>query len=125
MVTNVLRRDGSFAPLDILKIRKVIDWACNGLEVNHIELEAGVTTRLKDGVTTREIQDNLIDCALSYATFKNPIGVTLQGGCISGAYGKIHSFVAVISMGTTLRRSKLSLRLNPMMLGFRSTLRLI
>lgn len=72
MVTNVVRRDGSFAPLDILKIRKVIDWACNGLEVNPIELEAGVTTRLKDGVTTREIQDNLIDCALSLCNVQEP-----------------------------------------------------
>jgi ribonucleoside-diphosphate reductase alpha chain len=72
MVTNVVRRDGSYTPLDILKIRKVIDWSCNGLEANPIELEAGVTTRLKDGVTTREIQDNLIDCALSLCNVQEP-----------------------------------------------------
>jgi ribonucleoside-diphosphate reductase alpha chain len=72
MVTNVVRRDGSYAPLDILKIRKVIDWSCNDLEANPIELEAGVTTRLKDGVTTREIQDNLIDCALSLCNVQEP-----------------------------------------------------
>ena len=61
---EVIRRDGTPTPLDITKIRKVVTWACDGLDANPIELEAGLTTRLRSGVTTREIQDNLIDCAL-------------------------------------------------------------
>ena len=61
---QVIRRDGSVTCLDITKIRSVVEWACAGKEVNPITLEAGLTTRLRNGVTTREIQDNLIDCAL-------------------------------------------------------------
>ncbi|MDJ0635539.1 MAG: ribonucleoside-diphosphate reductase subunit alpha [Xenococcaceae cyanobacterium MO_188.B29] len=61
---QVIRRDGSFAPLDITRIRSVVDWACLGKKVNSIALEARLTTRLRQGVTTREIQDNLINCAL-------------------------------------------------------------
>jgi ribonucleoside-diphosphate reductase alpha chain len=61
---KVIRRDGQSAPLDVKKIRRVVHWACEGLEVNAIALEAALTTRLRNGVSTREIQDNLIDCAL-------------------------------------------------------------
>lgn len=70
--TRVIRRDGSPAPLNIAKIRAVVEWACARLEANPITLEAGLTTRLADGVTTREIQDNLIDCALSMCSPNEP-----------------------------------------------------
>ncbi|MGL5804429.1 MAG: ribonucleotide reductase N-terminal alpha domain-containing protein, partial [Xenococcaceae cyanobacterium] len=69
---EVIRRDGSRTPLNIAKIRTVVDWACAGLDVNSIELEAGLTTRLKDGVTTREIQENLINCALEMCSPNEP-----------------------------------------------------
>ncbi|MFN9175443.1 MAG: ATP cone domain-containing protein, partial [Synechocystis sp.] len=51
---QVIRRDGSTTPLNISKIRAVVDWACMGLEVNSIALEAGLTTRLREGISTRE-----------------------------------------------------------------------
>jgi ribonucleoside-diphosphate reductase alpha chain len=69
---RVIRRDGSPAPLNIAKIRAVVEWSCARLEANPITLEAGLTTRLTDGVTTREIQDNLIDCALSMCSPNDP-----------------------------------------------------
>ncbi|MGC9504403.1 ribonucleoside-diphosphate reductase subunit alpha [Baaleninema sp.] len=69
---TVVRRDGSPAPLDVTKIRKVVSWACQGLDANPITLEAGLTTRLRTGVTTREIQDNLIDCALGMCSPAEP-----------------------------------------------------
>jgi len=65
---QVIRRDGSSTALNIGKIRAVVSWACTGLEVNSIALEAGLTTRLRDGISTREIQDNLISCALEMCT---------------------------------------------------------
>ena len=68
----VVRRDGSLTPLDITKIRTVVEWACKSQNVNPITLEAGLTTRLRNGVTTREIQDNLIDCALSMCSPDEP-----------------------------------------------------
>jgi ribonucleoside-diphosphate reductase alpha chain len=83
---QVIRRDGSTTTLNIAKIRSVVKWACADLEtddkerrfpplnvlVNPITLEAGLTTRLKNGVTTREIQDNLIDCALGMCSPQEP-----------------------------------------------------
>lgn len=69
---QVIRRDGSPTPLNIVKIRNVVEWACASLEANPITLEAGLTTRLRNGVTTREIQDNLIDCALSMCSPTEP-----------------------------------------------------
>lgn len=69
---KVVHRDGSRTPLNIAKIRSVVEWACDNLDVNSITLEAGLTTRLKNGVTTREIQDNLIDCALSMCSPSEP-----------------------------------------------------
>ena len=61
---KVIRRDGSWTSLNISKIRNVVQWACLEKKVNSIALEAGLTTRLRHGITTREIQDNLINCAL-------------------------------------------------------------
>ncbi|MGA1623624.1 MAG: ribonucleoside-diphosphate reductase subunit alpha, partial [Synechocystis sp.] len=69
---QVIRRDGSSTPLNISKIRAVVDWACMGLEVNSIALEAGLTTRLREGISTREIQDNLISCALEMCSPDQP-----------------------------------------------------
>ena len=60
---NVIQRSGETRPLDITKIRRVVEWACEGLEVNSLALESGLTSRLRDGITTREIQDNLINVA--------------------------------------------------------------
>ena len=68
----VVRRDGSAAALDIAKIRAVVEWATEGQNVNPITLEAGLTTRLRNGVTTRDIQDNLIDCALGMCSPDEP-----------------------------------------------------
>ncbi|MCS6814137.1 MAG: ribonucleoside-diphosphate reductase subunit alpha [Cyanobacteria bacterium] len=69
---QVMRRNGSFAPLDVTKIRAVVNWACQGLSVNPITLEAHLTTRLRSGITTREIQDNLIRCALDLCSPDDP-----------------------------------------------------
>ncbi|MEA5536488.1 ribonucleoside-diphosphate reductase subunit alpha [Crocosphaera sp. XPORK-15E] len=69
---QVIRRDSSWTALNIGKIRAVVDWACAGKEVNTIALEAGLTTRLRHGITTREIQDNLINCALEMCSPEEP-----------------------------------------------------
>ncbi len=69
---KVIRRDGSTTSLNITKIRSVVEWATQDKDINPIELEAGLTTRLRNGVTTREIQDNLIDCALGMCSPNEP-----------------------------------------------------
>ena len=69
---QAIGRDGSRKPFDIAKIRAVVDWATEGWDVNGIALEAGLKTRLRDGITTREIQDNLINCALEMCSPEEP-----------------------------------------------------
>jgi ribonucleoside-diphosphate reductase alpha chain len=69
---QVVKRDGRLAPLNVSKIRAVVEWACDNLDVNPIELEAGLKTRLRNGVTTREIQENLINCALEMCSPSEP-----------------------------------------------------
>lgn len=50
-------------PFDIEKIRKVIGYACEGLNVNPIELETRCDVIFYDGISTSEIQQNLIQNA--------------------------------------------------------------
>jgi len=69
---KVIHRDGTQTNLDVTKIRAVVNWACAGLNVNSIVLEAGLTTRLRNGITTIEIQDNLINCALELCSPEEP-----------------------------------------------------
>ncbi|CCH67379.1 Ribonucleotide reductase of class Ia (aerobic),alpha subunit [Richelia intracellularis HH01] len=68
----VIHRDGSTTPLEICKIRTVVNWACRALATNPIALEAQLKTRLRPGITTREIQDNLIRCALELCSPEEP-----------------------------------------------------
>ncbi len=69
---KVIKRNGSLEALNIGKIRRVVEWACDGKDVNPIALEAGLTTRLRNGISTREIQDNLINCALEMCNIEEP-----------------------------------------------------
>lgn len=72
MDIKVTQRDGRKTDLDISKIRNVVEWACDGLDVNPIALEAGLTAQLKDGITSKEIQGNLINCALTMCSPEEP-----------------------------------------------------
>lgn len=70
----VLKRDGGRVPFDVLKIKKVVEWASVGLEVNSIELESSAVLKMRDGMSTVEIQKSLIETALSLTNiedFKN------------------------------------------------------
>ena len=69
---NVIQRNGESRSLEITKIRRVVEWACEGLEVNSLALESGLTSRLRDGITTREIQENLINVATQLFCVEEP-----------------------------------------------------
>jgi ribonucleoside-diphosphate reductase alpha chain len=71
-VVSVIRRNGERAALDIQRIKSVISWACDGLDVSALELEVALTTRLEDGVSTKNIQDNLIHQALELCDLESP-----------------------------------------------------
>jgi ribonucleoside-diphosphate reductase alpha chain len=69
---KVKHRDGSKTDWDVSRIRRVVNWACDGLEAEPTALESSLQTRIRDGVTTRQIQENLISCALELCSPEEP-----------------------------------------------------
>ena len=57
---QVVKRNGKREDYNCKKIKKAINFSCEGLGVNPLELEAKFDEFLYDGVTTKAIQDNLI-----------------------------------------------------------------
>lgn len=57
---KVLKRDGNIELFDVDKIKASIAYACDGLGVNPIVLEAKFDQFLFDGITTSVIQNNLV-----------------------------------------------------------------
>lgn len=62
-MNTIIKRDGTKTNLDINKIRNVINFACQGLNVDSNELELDAQIQFHDGITTREIQQLLIRTA--------------------------------------------------------------
>lgn len=57
---KVVKRNSKLEEYNCKKIKKAIAFACDGLKVNPLVLEAKFDEFLFDGVTTKAIQDNLI-----------------------------------------------------------------
>ena len=57
---QVVKRNGKREDYNCKKIKKAIEFACDGLSVNQLELEAKFDEFLFDGVTTNAIQQNII-----------------------------------------------------------------
>ena len=58
---HIVKRDGQSYPLDINKIHKVVQFACEGLSgvsISQVEMNANI--QFYDGMSTKEIQDILI-----------------------------------------------------------------
>ena len=57
MEINIKKRDGSFEKLSVEKTKKVIAFACDGVEgCSPEELELDAKLQFRDGMTTKEIQ---------------------------------------------------------------------
>ena len=68
----VIKRSGKKEFMDISKIRIVIDFACNGLRVDPLELEADAHIQFREGITTKEIQQLLIRTAAEKVSPESP-----------------------------------------------------
>ncbi len=62
---KVIKRDGKKVAFDVIKIKKVISWACMGIDVNPLELESQVHLKIQNNISTDAIQETLITTALS------------------------------------------------------------
>ena len=65
---KVVKRSGKSEQYNCKKIKKAIAFACDGLNVNPLKLEAKFDEFLFDGVTSEQIQQNLIIHAKNLAT---------------------------------------------------------
>lgn len=60
---QVTKRNGRREGLDINKIHKAVDWACENLDVSLSEIETGAHIQFFDGISTEQIQTSLIGSA--------------------------------------------------------------
>lgn len=60
MNVNIIKRDGSIKPFNVEKIKKVISFACSGLNVDPLDLEMSIKLQITDGLSTKNIQKTLI-----------------------------------------------------------------
>ena len=69
---RVIKRDGESASLDIAKIRKVIQWAAQGLDINPIKLESNLEIHFRNNMTTGEIHETVIETSLRLTSIEEP-----------------------------------------------------
>lgn len=67
----IIKRDGSIRKFDISKIKKAIQWACIGIDVNPLELESKVHINVHHKMSTSQIQSTLISTALQLTNLEN------------------------------------------------------
>lgn len=75
----VLKRKGFREDFDVAKLKKVIAWATQGLNVNPLELESLIGDFMHDGITTQEIHENIIHHASTLASAQKTDWVYVAG----------------------------------------------
>lgn len=71
-MTLVTKRDNCLEDLDINKIKKVIKWASENTDINPLKLESSCIPFFKEQVSTRDIQQQLINKAVSFVSLEEP-----------------------------------------------------
>lgn len=66
---QVINRAGIRENLDITKIREKLQRACEGLEVNMVQLESHIESIYQENITTKKIQESLINEAVAMTSF--------------------------------------------------------
>jgi len=70
---KIVKRSGKKEPLDIEKLHKVVEYACDGLTgVSSSEIELKSQLQFYDGMTTKEIQETLIKAAAELISEHTP-----------------------------------------------------
>jgi len=70
---NVVKRDGETSPLNLDKVHKMVEHACEGLagvSASQVEISSGL--QFFDGIKTKEIQEILIRSASDLISLENP-----------------------------------------------------
>lgn len=87
---QVTKRDGTKEKFDIAKVKQSIAFACQGVDVNPLELESRIDYFLKDGITTSAIQENIIEHAKQLASASAPEWLLVAGNAYN--MHNLHSY---------------------------------
>lgn len=79
----VEKRNGERVQFDISKIKKSIEFATHGQDVNPLQLEASLDQLLFNGIKTSEIQDNVIRHAVQLASATSPQWLNVAGRALA------------------------------------------
>ena len=69
---QVTKRDGSLEQFDVAQIRDAINFAMEGIDLNHLKLETAFSQSIYDGIDTSKIQDSLIVAAVNLVSSEEP-----------------------------------------------------
>ena len=69
---NVMKRDGSLKPLDIDKIYRLVDWACEGRHASTSLIVLRAQLQFFDGIKTSDIHDILVKSAADLISAETP-----------------------------------------------------
>ena len=71
--TTIVKRDGTKEPIDIEKLHKVVEFACNnlaGVSASEVELKSHI--QFYNNMTTKDIQETLIKAAAELISEESP-----------------------------------------------------
>ena len=94
--TKVVKRNCSIEPLDLEKMHKMVELACDGLagvSASQVEIQSGI--QFYDGISTREIQGILVKSAsdlidLDCPNYQYVAARLLLFGLRKNLYGRLH-----------------------------------
>ena len=100
--TKVVKRNGSIEPLDLEKMHKMVELACDGLagvSASQVEIQSGI--QFYDGISTGEIQGILVKSAsdlidLECPNYQYVAARLLLFGLRKNLYGRIHEVPTLI-----------------------------
>ena len=100
--TKVVKRNGSIEPLDLEKMHKMVELACDGLagvSASQVEIQSGI--QFYDGISTGEIQGILVKSAsdlidLDCPNYQYVAARLLLFGLRKNLYGRIHEIPTLI-----------------------------
>jgi len=70
---NIVKRTGETVPFDVERIHRVVGWAVNDIKgVTASDIEINAKLQMKEGITTREIHNVLIDSAVNLISLNSP-----------------------------------------------------
>ena len=73
MNMNIVKRTGEMVPFDVDRIHRVVGWAVNDIKgVTASDIEINAKLQMKEGITTREIHNVLIDSAVNLISLQSP-----------------------------------------------------